>query len=82
MTRNYLNAVLEAETVMTYSDPDPEQIVSIGYRAGLQDAVKALKEGGAVQPSSEGSRRLYAIVSDKIAAIARKFEEHAKSLGV
>lgn len=82
MTKNYNEAVQMADVLFDVGDTLPEQLVAIGYRAGLQDAVKALKEGGAVQPSSDGSRRLYAIVADKLAAVARKFEERAKELRV
>lgn len=81
MTSNY-NEAVEMADVLFDMGALPEQLVAIGYRAGLQDAVKALKDGGAVQPSSEGSRRLYAIVADKIASVARPFEARAKELKV
>ena len=81
MTQNY-NEAVEMGSVLYDVGGLPEQLVAVGYRACLQDAVKALKEGGAVPPSTDGSRRLYAIVADKIAAVARKFEERAKDLGV
>lgn len=81
MTQNY-NEAVEMADVLSDVGALPEQLVAIGYRAGLQDAVRALKEGGAASPSSDGSRRLYAIVSDKLAAIARKSEQRAKELKV
>lgn len=80
--KNYLEAVEMSDVLFDLPSTTPEQLVAIGYRAGLQDAVAALNEAGAVQPSSEGSRRLYAIAKDKLASIARKFESRAKDLGV
>lgn len=82
MTQNYNNAVFEAETLSTYENPDPERLVALGYRAALQDSAKALKEGGAASGYSQGATQLYAIVMDKLAAVARKFEERAKELKV
>lgn len=81
MTKNYAEALHQADTLFDYGGL-PEQLVALGYRAGLQDAVQALNEAGAVQPSTEGSRRLYVIVRDKLSAIARKFEARAKELKV
>lgn len=81
MTQNY-NEAVEMADVLFDMGALPEQLVAIGYRAGLQDAAKALKEGGAASGYSEGATRLYAVVKDKLAAVARKFETRAKELKV
>lgn len=82
MTKNYDEAVEMADVLSSVPDTSPEMLVAIGYRAGLSDGYKALKEGGAVSDSSDKATRLYAIVRDKLAAVARKFEDRAKELKV
>lgn len=83
MSKNYEEAVEEARVLLHHGeDVSVEHLVAVGYRAGLQDAVRALNEGGhAVQPH-QGSARLYAVVRDKIASLARKFEDRARELKV
>jgi len=82
MTHNYNEAVEMADVLFDMPNTLPEQLVAIGYRAGLQDAAKALNEGGSASGYSEGATRLYAIVKDKLASVARKFEDRAKFLKV
>lgn len=82
MTQNYNEAVEMADVLFDVPNTTPEQLVAIGYRAGLQDASRALKDGGAASKYTAGSAQLYAVVGDKLAAIARKFEARAKELRI
>lgn len=82
MTKNYDDAVLEAEVLMDHGSPSIESFVAIGYRAGLTDAVSAVKASAAAVKGEQPSTRLYAVLQDKIGSIARKFEDEAKKLGV
>lgn len=85
MTKNYEDAVLEAETLNEYSSMREnivEKMVAIGYRAGLADSVSAVQASAAAMKGEQPSTRLYAVLLDKIGSVARKFEDSAKKLGV
>lgn len=81
MTKNYTEAA-EMADILSANGGDAEQLMALGYQAGLRDASVALKASGAQVPSSEGSRRMYAVLADKLASYAREFEPRATDLGI
>lgn len=81
MSKNY-NEASEMAEVLFDAGGLPEQMVALGYRAALADAYRALTEAAAAAPHSEGSSRVFAIMKDKLASIARVSEKRAEELKV
>jgi len=83
-TKTYLDALEEGQAFFDYVYDNGgnlvEEMVAIGYRAGLTDGVRIIKDTGAANP--ESSVAFYAKAIDKFASLARKFEERIKQNGV
>src|SRR6187401_3025417 len=78
-TKTYLDAVEEGfvywDYVSDHGGEVVEELISIGYRAGLTDGVRVVKDAAGSVPPNDPSINFYRVAIDKFAAVARKFED-------
>jgi hypothetical protein len=84
-TKNYQDSV-EAGFVFWDNVPKDgtvvEELVMIGYLAGIQDSYEAVKKTATAAGFSEGASRFFAIARDKFSSLTHKASQRAKELKV
>lgn len=80
MSTAYEEAVICAEDLMAFTDPEPEALVALGYRAGIEDALAAYYQSMTAEQGNPG--QILVVFVNKLNALRVKFEKRAKELRV
>lgn len=81
MSKAYIEAVETADTLVSYQpETSTEQLVAIGYRAGLDEATAALYQS--ITAEQGNPKQILSVFHRKLEALSQKFEAKAKELKV
>jgi len=76
----YIEAVTQADVLFDFPGTTPEQLVALGYRAGVGDSTAVLYES--ITSEKSNPKQILVVFHEKLAALARKFEKRAEELKI